>query len=126
MAASPIERLWMVYDADGGLLGELSYAIGRSRGRRHCALCDISHEGLRRKPAFARLLRTIGVPAEVVHRNEQPPDLATFTEGRLACVVADTADGYELLVDAPTLDGCAGDVAAFSRELSTRLAARRA
>jgi hypothetical protein len=124
MAAAAIDRLWMVYDANGGLLGEIGYAIGKKRGKAHCGLCDISHEGVRRKPTFTRLIRSVGIPVEVVHRNEQPPDLATFTAGRLACVVAETAEGYELLVDAAALDACAGDVDAFAIELRDRLAAR--
>ena len=31
-----------VYDADGGLLGELAYLTGRILGIAHCALCDIT------------------------------------------------------------------------------------
>ena len=124
MTAPSVERLWMVYDADGGLLGELAYVIGKRRGRAHCALCDITHAGARRKPGFAALVASLGVPSEVVHRNEQPPELAAFTAGRLACVVAETTDGYEVLVDAAALDACAGDVSAFADAVSRALAAR--
>ena len=37
----------------------------------HCTLCDITHGTLREKPAFADLRCSLGVPVDVVHRNEQ-------------------------------------------------------
>ena len=32
-----------MYDADHTLIGEVSYWVGARLGRRHCALCDITH-----------------------------------------------------------------------------------
>ncbi|MBA2282333.1 MAG: hypothetical protein H0W25_14065 [Acidimicrobiia bacterium] len=37
---SEITRLIGVYDADGSVLGELSYFLKARLGRAHCALCD--------------------------------------------------------------------------------------
>ena len=45
-----VNRLVGVYDADGGLLGEAAYVWGKVRGTRHCALCDITHRRVRRRP----------------------------------------------------------------------------
>ncbi|MBA2299083.1 MAG: hypothetical protein H0W14_13725, partial [Actinobacteria bacterium] len=47
-----IERLNLVYDARGGVVGELAYAIGRARGTRHCALCGLTHGRVRERPAW--------------------------------------------------------------------------
>ena len=36
-------RIVAVYNANGGIIGELSYVIKKVLGKTHCALCDISH-----------------------------------------------------------------------------------
>ena len=43
-----------VYAADGGLVGEVAYVVGHLLGRTECALCDVTHETLRRKPDGTR------------------------------------------------------------------------
>ena len=72
--------MYMVYDADGGLLGELAYVLGTLRGK-HCGLCDITHGRLREKPEFDTLRCSLGMPVDVWHRNEQTPEVAAFTAG---------------------------------------------
>ena len=43
-ATQPVaRRLVGVYNANGGIVGELSYVLGKVKGSAHCALCDISH-----------------------------------------------------------------------------------
>jgi hypothetical protein len=64
------------------------------------------------------------VPVAVLHRNEQPADLAAATEGRLACVVAHTADGIEVLVGRDELAACEGRVDRLAAVLDERLADR--
>ena len=119
-----IERLTMVYDADGGLRGEISYVFGVLRGR-HCALCDITHGTVRRKDSFDDLVCSLPMPVDVVHRNEQEPEIAEFLEasGGGAAVVASTEAGLRILMDDEALTACGGDVEAFSSELSDRIEA---
>jgi hypothetical protein len=121
---STIERLSMVYDADGTVLGELWYVVGHLLGRAHCDLCDITHGGVRRKAAFDDLVAALPVPVAVLHRDEQPADLAASTEGRLACVVAHTAHGMEVLVDRDELAACDGSVDRLAAVVRDRLAGR--
>ena len=116
----------MVYDADGGAVGELRYVVGHLLGRAHCDLCDITHGGVRRKAAFDDLLGELPVPVEVLHRNEQDVALAAATDGRLACVVAHTEAGPEVLVTRDELAACGGDVARLADVLRPRLAGRTA
>jgi hypothetical protein len=118
-----VEWVSMVYDADGGLRGELAYVVGKLRGA-HCALCDITHSAVRAKPAFVELTCSLPVPVDVLHRNEQAPELAAFTAGIEPVVVAHTDGGLEVLMDADALDGCHGSVEAFGRELLGRLEGR--
>ena len=103
-------RLIGVYDADGGLRGELAYLTGRLLGVAHCALCDITHGRSGEKPGFRALRRSLGVPVATIHRNEQPEGLREVTQGRLPCVVGETAEGYELILGRADLEACRSDV----------------
>ena len=103
-------RMIGVYDADGGLRGELAYLTGRLLGVVHCALCDITHTGSGEKSGFRALRRSLGVPVTTIHRNEQSPALSEVTRGRLPCVAGETANGYELILGRVDLEACRGDV----------------
>ena len=121
-----VTRLAMVYDADGGLAGEVRYVVGHLLGRAECALCDITHGTFRRKDAFDAVLARVGVPVDVVHRNEQVPELAAASAGLLPCVMAESPAGWELLVDRGALQACEGDVTRFDAVLEAALQERRA
>ena len=87
-----VQRLIGVYDADGGLRGELAYLAGKLTGR-HCTLCDITHSPVRRRREWDAYVATLPVPFDVVHRNERDPGLTDATTGREACVVAQSSEG---------------------------------
>lgn len=108
MAAGRITRLVGVYDADGTVRGEVAYAVGHLLGRRSCDLCDITHGTLRRKPAFDRLASRLSVPFDLLHRDEQTDEMRALTDGRLACVLAETDGGHVILVDRERLAACDG------------------
>ena len=113
-----VDRLAMVYDADGGLAGEARYVIGHLLGRAECALCDITHGSLRRKATFDELLAGLAVPVDVVHRNEQTAEVAAVTDGRLPCVAAQVNGEWSVLISAEELHACKGDVASFGALLA--------
>jgi hypothetical protein len=119
-----IERLVGVYDADGGLVGEARYVIGHLLGRLECALCDITHGPLRRKRDFDALAARLGVPFELVHRNERRPEVAAATGAALPCVVAEVDGEVVTVLDRDDLRQCGGDVAAFEQRLRSALDAR--
>jgi hypothetical protein len=111
----------MVYDADGGPLGELRYVLGVIAGR-HCGLCDVTHGRLRRRRSFDDLVCSLDVPVHVRHRNEQSPAVAEFTAGRTPTVVGRLDDGTLVeLLDAAALDACHGDVERFAVALDAAL-----
>ena len=112
-----------VYDADGGLRGELAYLTGKLAGR-HCALCDITHSPVRRRQAWDAYVAGLPVPFEVLHRNERSEPLRIATAGHEPCVVAQTDDGgIVMLLDAAGL-AHAADVSGLARALDVALAAR--
>ena len=108
-----IERLVGVYDADGTLLGELAYVVGHLLGRRSCALCDMTHGGMRRRPEFDEAVATLGIPFDLQHRDERSPALASLTDGALPCVVAEGDGEQRVLVDQVALAACGKDPVAL-------------
>ncbi len=112
-------KLWAIYHADGGLVGELAYIVGRLVGTAHCGLCDITHGATGMKRAWKQAVAELPVPVVLVHRNEQPEEIAWVTRGRTPCVVGEGGDGFELLLDAQELDAMEGSVEALFRRLSS-------
>ncbi len=116
-----ISRLVGVYRADGGLVGEARYLIGHYLRGDSCSLCDITHSPFRRKAAWDARVRELGIPFELVHLNEMEPALAAFVGDQAACVVADTAEGWVLILGNDELAATHGDVDAFMDALDVAL-----
>jgi hypothetical protein len=111
-----------VYDADGGMRGELAYLAGKLAGR-HCSLCDITHSPVRRRREWDAYVATLPVPFEVVHRNERDSALTEATSGREACVVAECSDGSLAFLLGNDDLGRAADVAGLAASLEAAVAA---
>ena len=107
----PPVRYLGIYDADGGLAGELRYVIGHLFGTAECALCDITHSQIRRKPAWDRMVATLAVPFDLRHRNELTAAEQAATAGMdLPVVAAELPDGrFITVLDAAALAACDGD-----------------
>ena len=118
-----VTELVGVYDADGGLAGEARYVIGHVLGRAECSLCDITHGRLRRKREFDEFRVRLGVPFDVVHRNERGPEVVAATAA-LPCVVAVTDAGLVTLLGRVELEQCDGDVDQFEYALLAAIAAK--
>ena len=98
-----------IYHAKGSLWGEVSYWVGARFGRAHCALCDITHGTFRRRPEWDACVTALPVPFTSCHLDDRPADLVALTDGRTPCVVARTATGPVIVVDADTLEACRGE-----------------
>jgi hypothetical protein len=122
--SSMIRSLTGVYHADGGLRGEVTYAIGKVRGTAHCGLCDVTHRGVRAKPQWTEVVAGLGVPFDLVHLNERSGDVFAASADRTPCVLAHTDAGLIRLLDPDDLDRLDGDVTRFVAVL--RLATERA
>lgn len=116
-----IRRLVGVYDADGGLRGEIAYLAGKL-DRRHCSLCDITHSPVRRRREWDDYVSILPVPFDLVHRNKRSEAIASATDGREACVVAECTDGTVVfLLDNDDLLR-ASDVAGLARAVDDAIA----
>jgi len=113
------EEVIGVYDADGGAIGEARYVIGKLLGRTHCALCDITHSPVRRKPAWDAMTVRLSVPITLLHVNEMPTDVAAATrEHGVPAVFGRTPSGLVPLLSPSALDTLGGSVERF--EISIR------
>ena len=108
-----IERLTGVYHAEGSLVGELRYLIGRTVGSTHCGLCDITHGTVREKRAWRACRGALGVPFETVHLDERSAAVRAVTDGATPAVVAHVGDDVIPLLGPDGLDACAGEPAAL-------------
>jgi hypothetical protein len=97
-----------VYHADGGVWGEARYVFGKLLGTTHCALCDITHGHVRRKPEWDAACTQLTVPFRLVHLNERSAaEVAACTRGTPTVLVR-YADGILAPLLAPDeleLDG---------------------
>jgi hypothetical protein len=112
-----VDELIGVYDADGGLFGELRYLAGRGLGTRHCALCDLTHGRLRRRPEWDALVARLGVPFTLRHRNEQTDGVRAATAGPLPCVVARRGATFTVLLGPDDLAAGGRDLDQLERRL---------
>jgi hypothetical protein len=100
-----IRRLIGVYDAKGSFGGEVAYSVGKILGRRHCALCEITHGWSPVEKRASRACRAgLPVPFELVHLDGRTPAITEASEGRTPTVLAETDEGLVELVDSDALN----------------------
>jgi hypothetical protein len=122
--AEPVVAVVGVYDADGGVVGELTYLVGHLLGRTECSLCDVTHDSLRRRPEWDAMVARLPVPVRLVHRNEATGDerAACHVSG-LPAVLGVRADGSHTVLLGPTgLRAVGGSVERFEDALLSALA----
>ena len=115
-----------VYNADGGILGELSYFFGHLVGIKSCSLCDITHSPIKKKNDFKafekRLLEERGIAFRLVHMNERTEVELAASKGREPCVLLQYEDGsISMFLDYVELKTSKGSVKSFERLVESRL-----
>ena len=115
---SNMDTLYGVYNADGGIMGELAYVWGKIRGTAHCALCDITHRGVSKKKQWKEYEERLRVPIELLHINEQEEALAQFTDGKTPCVVGDYSGELKMVMTAEEIEECGKSVEEFESFIS--------
>ncbi len=108
--AGRIQRLVGVYDADGTLRGEVAYWVGARLGRRHCSLCDITHGSVRERPEWKACRAGLPVQFDTYHRNDLPESVRAAAGAQLPVVVAETDNGYVVLLASDDLEACNGSI----------------
>ena len=116
-----IEKIYGIYHADGGIIGELSDVWGKRTGPAQCSLCDITHKGISMKRDWKNFTNSLDVDFELLHLNEQTQVLADFTAGKTPCVVGEELGEMKILVDAESLEGCNKSVSSFESTLMSSM-----
>ena len=102
-----------IYHAYSGVLGELKYTIGKLMGTTHCALCDITHGwhplG---KAEWRQEIKQCG-NLKTLHINDQPPEMASVTQGKTPCIVLAREKHFAIIVTSRQLEACDGDIQAM-------------
>jgi hypothetical protein len=121
-----VTRLVGVYDADGTVVGELSYFLRARIGRAHCDLCDITHGKVRERADWKACRDELPVPFETFHRDDQPEEVRAAASGRVPVVAAELDDGtVTVLVDADGLAACAGSPTALAERIERTMQERQ-
>lgn len=121
-----MKKLIGVYNADGGLAGELAYFFGHLVGLRSCTLCDVTHSPIRKKTQFreleARIREEFGYEFLLVHKNERTPEQLQASGGREPCVLIEDEQGsLSMIMDWNDLRLAKGKVEDFERILRSKL-----
>ena len=117
---SPVELIG-VYNADGGLVGELAYVLSRARGTAHCALCDITHGTIRRKPEWNQACLSFPIPIRLIHLNERTPQEVSACILGTPTVLARNSDGSIEAILGPADLELNGSVDVFFARLTSTL-----
>ena len=120
-------RLIGVYNADGGVIGELKYFFGHLIGIAKCELCDITHSPIRRKASFDQLAWELkseyGLDFALKHLNERSEAETRASGAKEPCVLAEYPDGsLGMFLDRQELRMVDGNVDRFAKLVRARLA----
>jgi hypothetical protein len=115
-----------IYNADGGIIGELNYFFGHLVGVKNCSLCDISHSPIRKKNSFKQLERQLleqhGIVVRMIHLNERNEREKRASEGREPCMLLAYPDeSISMFLDAADLKALSGSVSSLKKLISSRL-----
>ncbi len=121
-----VKRLIGVYNANGGIVGEIAYVLGHLVGARECNLCEITHSPIKKKSEFKsfekQLLTEFGIEFRLVHMNERTEKELAASAGREPCVLLEHEDGsLSMFLDYLELKACDGRVSSFEKLVRSRL-----
>ena len=105
-----------IYNADGTVLGEISYVAKKLAGRGSCALCDITHGWTGRKRSFDNACTSASIEIELLHRDEATPEqLAAATS--LPAVIFQSEGKWVCILGPSDLEECHKDPDELMRRL---------
>lgn len=115
-----------IYNADGGIVGELAYFFGHLIGVRSCTLCDISHSPIMKKSSFKELEKHLtqehGIVVKMIHLNERNEREQKASAGREPCMLLEYPDEtISMFLDSTDLKALSGSVSSLKKLISSRL-----
>ncbi len=111
-----------IYNANGGLLGEIAYVCKKALGQTHCDLCDISHgNNPLGKKEWKELADRFPIPVNTYHINEAPLKAREVANEKYPVVLVRTGDDYEVVMHASDLKECKKNPDLFFLKLANKL-----
>ncbi len=93
-----IVRVIGVYDADGTIIGELTYFWQKTFRGRHCTLCDITHGAIKMRSEWNLAVAELGLEFELLHRDEATHRHTSVQGYQPPCVLAQDESGEIFLL----------------------------
>jgi len=93
-----IVRVIGVYDADGTIIGELTYFWQKTFRGRHCTLCDITHGAIKMRSEWNLAVTELGLEFELLHRDEATHRHTSVQGYQPPCVLAQDESGEIFLL----------------------------
>jgi hypothetical protein len=114
-------RVVGIYNADGGLSGELRYAFNKVTGRSDCGLCDLTHGwNAFGKRSWRDACRASSVPIELIHRDEAT-ESQLAAAGDLPAVLVGEEGDWRVAADRVLISSLRDDPAALLDHLEERI-----
>ena len=110
-------RIVGIYNADGSILGELNFAIGKVTGKSDCGLCDLTHGwNPLGKLSWRNACSASSIEIELVHRDELTSD-QTEAAGDLPAVIALLDGTWRKLMSGEEISSFKGNSSGFLAEI---------
>ena len=106
-------EIYGIYNANGGVVGELKYFIGKMMKNQHCELCDITHNLLGAKKLWKQFIDGLSISFTLLHLDEQPSDMVAYTLGKAPCILLKKEGQFSMMLDRKELEKCEGNVLSF-------------
>ncbi len=117
-----MKEIVCIYNANGGLLGEISYLYKKTAGYSHCELCDISHgNNPLGKKEWKELADKFPIPVHTYHINEVSSRAHEAAQYKYPVVLLRTGDDYKVLMRASDLKECKKSPSLFFLKLANEL-----
>jgi hypothetical protein len=112
-----LQAIVLAYNADWSLRGGLQYLRDTVKGDEPCELCRITYGGVFKKGEWKACEKDIRAPVREVYKNQASPELEAALSGSYPAVLAETDQGYRLLVSAKEMDAFDGQPAALYKRM---------
>ena len=110
-------RIVGIYNADGSILGELNFAIGKVTGKSDCGLCDLTHGwNPFGKPSWRNACSASTIDIELVHRDELTSG-QNEAAGDLPAVIIQLGETWKKIMSAEDIAFFKGNAPAFLAEI---------
>ena len=111
-------RIVGVYNADGSILGELKFTMGKITGKSDCGLCDLTHGwNPLGKPSWRNACSASSVEIELVHRDEITSG-QNEVAGDLPAVIIQLGETWMKLMSAEDISSFKGNSSGFLAEIN--------